>query len=75
MSSESYRDILAFQNAGAYVFTMSSNFNSRLKPAEVLVLNGKAHVISQRQTFDDLLANQVELSDEVINSQALEAAD
>lgn len=65
-------DVLAFKNAGAYVFTMASNFNSRLKPAEVLVVSGKAHVISQRQTFNDLLANQVELSDEVLNLQPAE---
>ncbi len=59
-------DILAFENAGAYVFTMASNFNSRLKPAEVFVINGKAHVISQRQVFEDLLANQVELGEEIL---------
>jgi diaminopimelate decarboxylase len=65
-------DILAFQNAGAYVSAMASNFNSRLKPAEVLVINGEAHVISKRQEFRDLLVNQVELGDEVLHSQNLE---
>ena len=65
-------DVLAFKNAGAYVFTMASNFNSRLKPAEVLVLNGQAHVISQRQTFEDLLANQVELPENVLQTPVLE---
>ncbi len=65
-------DVLAFKNAGAYVFAMASNFNSRLKPAEVLVLNGKAHVISRRQELKDLLTNQVELSAEVLNSQPAE---
>ena len=65
-------DILAFQNAGAYVSAMASNFNSRLKPAEVLVINGEAHVISKRQEFRDLLVNQVELGDEVLHSQTLE---
>ena len=55
-------DILAFQNAGAYVFAMSSNYNSRLKPAEVLVKGGKAHLISRRQTLEDLLINQVDVS-------------
>lgn len=65
-------DVLAFKNAGAYVFTMASNFNSRLKPAEVFVINGKAYVISKRQTFDDLLANQVELGDEILTSQIAE---
>jgi diaminopimelate decarboxylase len=52
-------DILAFKNAGAYGFEMSSNFNSRLKPAEVLIENGKARLIRKRQTFEDLLSNQI----------------
>lgn len=55
-------DVLAFHNAGAYVSTMSSNYNSRLKPAEVLVKDGKAHLISRRQTLDDLLVTQVDVS-------------
>lgn len=54
-------DILVFRNAGAYGFEMSSNFNSRLKPAEVLVLNGKAHLIRKREKFEDLLKNQIEV--------------
>jgi len=53
-------DILCFKNAGAYGFEMSSNFNSRLKPAEVLVQNGIPKLIRKRQTFEDLLHNQVE---------------
>ncbi|ATL47172.1 diaminopimelate decarboxylase [Chitinophaga caeni] len=55
-------DYLVFYNAGAYGFEMSSNFNSRLKPAEVLVKDGKATLIRKRDTLDDLLKNQVELS-------------
>lgn len=51
-------DILAFKNAGAYCFTMASNYNSRYRPAEVLWYNDKAHLIRKRETFDDLLANQ-----------------
>jgi diaminopimelate decarboxylase len=54
-------DYLVFCNAGAYGFEMSSNFNSRYKPAEVLVKAGRAHLIRRRDTFDDLLRNQVEL--------------
>ena len=53
-------DLLAFSNAGAYGFEMSSNFNSRLKPAEVLYLDGEMHLIRKRDTFDDLLRNQIE---------------
>lgn len=52
-------DYLVFYNAGAYGFEMSSNFNSRLKPAEVLVQDGKARLIRKRDEFDDLLRNQV----------------
>ena len=52
-------DILAFDNAGAYCFTMASNYNSRYRPAEVLWHHKKAHLIRKRETFDDLLKNQV----------------
>lgn len=55
-------DILCFKNAGAYCFTMSSNYNSRFRPAEILVYKDKPHLIRQRETFEDLLHNQVELS-------------
>lgn len=54
-------DLLVFRNAGAYGFEMSSNFNSRLKPAEVMFVDGKAHLIRKRDTFDDLLKNQIEV--------------
>ncbi len=54
-------DILAFHNAGAYCFMMSSNYNSRYRPAEVLWYNDEAHLIRERETIDDLLANQVVL--------------
>jgi len=52
-------DYLVFYNAGAYGFEMSSNFNSRLKPAEVLVKNGKPILIRKRDVFEDLLRNQL----------------
>lgn len=55
-------DILAFSNAGAYCFTMASNYNSRYRPAEVLWHNGKAHLIRKRETFEDITRNQVEVS-------------
>ena len=54
-------DILVFRNAGAYGFEMSSNFNSRLKPAEVMFMDGKAHLIRRRDEFEDLLKNQIEV--------------
>ena len=53
-------DLLVFYNAGAYGFEMSSNFNSRLKPAEVMVKNGNPILIRKRDVFEDLLRNQVE---------------
>jgi diaminopimelate decarboxylase len=52
-------DYVVFYNAGAYGFEMSSNYNSRLKPAEVLVKDGKTELIRRRDVFDDLLRNQV----------------
>lgn len=52
-------DILCFKNAGAYCFSMASNYNSRLKPAEVLWKDGKGYLIRERETFDDILKNQV----------------
>ncbi len=54
-------DILAIGNAGAYGFSMSSNYNSRLRPAEVLVYNGKAHLIRKRENLEYLLENQIEI--------------
>ena len=54
-------DYLVFYNAGAYGFEMSSNFNSRLKPAEVLMINGEAKLVRKRDVFDDLLKNQIEV--------------
>jgi len=54
-------DLLVFYNAGAYGFEMSSNFNSRLKPAEVLVKDGEAKLIRKRDEFEDLLKNQVQV--------------
>lgn len=52
-------DILCFHNAGAYCFSMSSNYNSRYRPAEVLWLDGKGMLIRERETFEDLLKNQI----------------
>lgn len=51
-------DILSFSNAGAYCFSMASNYNSRYRPAEVMWYKGKAHLIRERENFDDLLKHQ-----------------
>ena len=55
-------DILCFKNAGAYCFTMASNYNSRYRPAEVLIYKGKPYLIRQRETFEDILRNQIEIA-------------
>ena len=51
-------DILCFKNAGAYCFSMSSNYNSRFKPPEVLVSNNEIKLIRKRENFKDLIRNQ-----------------
>ena len=53
-------DILCFRNAGAYCFTMASNYNSRFRPPEVLWYEGKSILIRERETFEDLVRNQVD---------------
>ena len=58
-------NILAFSNAGAYCFSMASNYNSRLRPAEVLFIDGEAQLIRERETFDDLLKHQIPLKQTV----------
>lgn len=67
-------DILCLRNAGAYCFSMASNYNSRFRPAEVLVHNGAAHLIRKREEMEDLLRNQVEIGalkkEEIIASDA-----
>lgn len=54
-------DILAFRNAGAYGIMMSSNYNSRPRPAEVMIYNGKDYLIRKRETLEDLTRNVVEV--------------
>ncbi len=55
-------DILCFKNAGAYCSMMASNYNSRYRPAEVMVHDGVAHLIRERDSFEDLLKKQVDLN-------------
>ena len=54
-------DLLVFRNCGAYCFSMASNYNSRYRPAEVLWHDGKSHLIRKKETFEDILHNQVEI--------------
>ena len=51
-------DVLAIMNAGAYAFSMASQYNSRPRPAEVLVRKGEVDIIRERETFADLLSKQ-----------------
>lgn len=52
-------DTLCFNNAGAYCFSMASQYNSRFRPPEVLLFNGKDYLIRERETLDSLTRNQV----------------
>ena len=54
-------DILCFKNAGAYCFSMSSNYNSRYKPAEVMLINNTYKLIRKRERFENLLLNQIDI--------------
>lgn len=54
-------DLICFKNAGAYGFTMSSNYNSRSRPAEVCLLDNKLHKIRETETIDDLLSGQIDI--------------
>jgi diaminopimelate decarboxylase len=55
-------DILGIMNAGAYCFTMSSQYNSRVRPAEVMIYKGKDYLIRQRETMEDIFKNQIEMN-------------
>ena len=54
-------DILCFKNAGAYCFSMASNYNSRYKPSEILFYNNEFIEIRKRESFEDLIKNQIEI--------------
>lgn len=58
ISEISEDDILCFHNAGAYCFSMASNYNSRYRPAEVMLYEGNDYLIRKRETFEDILKNQ-----------------
>ena len=54
-------DILCFNNAGAYCYTMSSNYNSRYRPAELMYIKGEFRLIRKRENFQDLVRNQIDI--------------
>ena len=59
-------DIIALKSAGAYGYSMASTNNARFRPAEVLVINGEAKLIRKRDTYEDLMQNQVDVMIEVM---------
>ena len=61
ISKISEGDVLCFRNAGAYCFSMTSNYNSRYKPPEILFINNKFIEIRKRETIEDLMKNQIEI--------------
>lgn len=55
-------DILGILDAGAYGFTMASNYNNRLRPAEVMLReNGEVVLIREREELEDLLRHMIPL--------------
>jgi diaminopimelate decarboxylase len=56
-------DLLAVLNAGAYGFSMSSQYNSRPRAAEVMIRQGKDVLVRNREQLNDLIANQRNLCD------------
>ena len=64
ISTISIGDLLCFNNAGAYCHTMSSNYNSRYRPAEVLYINNQLKLIRKSENFDDLIRNQINIFNE-----------
>ena len=55
-----HNDLVAIYSAGAYCFTMASNYNTRNKVAEIAVENGQNRLIRRRETFEDLIAHEEE---------------
>src|SRR5690606_11191444 len=51
-------DLLAIMSAGAYAFTMSSQYNTRARPAEIMVDGNRSHVVRERETIESLFAGE-----------------
>jgi diaminopimelate decarboxylase len=58
-----HNDLLVIHSAGAYGFGMGSNYNTRARSAEVAISDGKSKLIRKRESFDDLIANELEFMD------------
>jgi diaminopimelate decarboxylase len=55
-----HNDLIVIKSSGAYGFSMSSNYNSRLKVAEVAMINGQDKLIRKRDSFEDLIKNEID---------------
>ncbi len=55
-------DLIVFRSSGAYGYSMSSTYNSRFRPAEILIYNKKALLIRKADDFEDLVRNQVQVA-------------
>tara|TARA_B100000795_G_scaffold46683_1_gene30672 strand:+ start:4859 stop:6103 length:1245 start_codon:yes stop_codon:yes gene_type:complete len=73
ISEISEEDVLCFHNAGAYCFSMASNYNSRYLPAEVMLHQGKDYLIRKRQTIEDILHNQEIVDFSIVKKNSEEA--
>lgn len=62
-------DILSIHNAGAYGFSMANNYNSRLRPAEVLVDGNDLHLIRRREVWEDLISTEIEIPSLVMSEE------
>ena len=54
-------DLIAIFDTGAYGFSMASNYNTRTKPAEVLASQGNKRLIRSRETFEDIISQEIEM--------------
>lgn len=61
MPSSESGDLVVFENAGAYGYSMSSNYNTRTRPAEVALIEGNPKLIKARESLESLWANELEL--------------
>lgn len=66
-------DIICMHNAGAYCYSMASNYNSRYRPAEVLVHEGEAHLVRRRETMEDICRNQIDVfAERLLSNEVLQ---
>ena len=68
-------DLLKIENVGAYGYSMASNYNTRLRPAEVAIENGKARLIKNRECFEDIISDEEKLlrNSQVVDSHSIDS--